>query len=149
MSQSGLIDIGQKNLLLAGVALVILLVLIFGAARIARRPTAGKRLNTEYFSARWQEVQKLCASKSTWPLAIINADKLVDEALRKSRAKGKTMGERLVTVQRTLTSNDTVWYAHKLRNKLVHEEYDKLSERDVKEALIGFRQALKDLGALK
>ncbi len=59
------------------------------------------------------------------------------------------MGERLVTVQRTLTNNDGVWYAHKLRNKLVHDQYDNLKERDVKEALIGFRQALKDLGALK
>ena len=28
-------------------------------------------------------------------------------------------------------------------------QYDNLREHDVKEALIGFRQALKDLGALK
>jgi hypothetical protein len=59
------------------------------------------------------------------------------------------MGERLVTAQRDLSNNDTVWFAHKLRNKLVHEQFVGLKEADVKNALVGFRQALKDLGALK
>ncbi len=147
MNPSGLIDIGTKNLALAGVALVILLVLILGATKFARRRSSS--LNVEYFSKRWRDLQKMCADTATWPLAIIDADKLLDEALKKSHVKGKTMGERMVTVQRSLTNNDSVWYAHKLRNKLVHEQFDHLREHDVKEALIGFRQALKDLGALK
>ncbi|MGB4758790.1 MAG: hypothetical protein WBP26_01915 [Candidatus Saccharimonadales bacterium] len=108
-----------------------------------------KPLNKEYFAKHWQEVQKLCGSKSTWPLAIINADKLLDEALRKSNYKGKSGGERLVSAQRRLTDNDGIWTAHKLRNKLVHEHDEaELKEKEVKGALIAFRQALKDLGAL-
>jgi hypothetical protein len=138
---------GTTSLVLAVLAVLILLALIFGAAKLSR--THMSKLNTDYFTARWKELQKLCADQTTWPLAVIDADKLLDEALRRSRVKGKTMGERLVTVQRLLTDNDSVWYAHKLRNKLVHEEYDNLKERDVKEALIGIRQALKDLGALR
>jgi hypothetical protein len=98
---------------------------------------------------RWQEVQKLCSTSTTWPLAIINADKLLDEALRKARMKGKTMGERLVAAQRRLSDNDGVWFGHKLRNRVVHEEMPKLKQNDVQAALRGFRQALKDLGALK
>jgi hypothetical protein len=133
-------------MLLIGAAVVVLLLLVFGASWLAKRRP--RNLNTEYFNQRWQSLQKLCADKSTWPLAIIEADKLLDEALRKSYIKGKTMGERLVSVQRSLSDNDGVWYAHKLRNKLVHEHYDKLRERDVKDALMGFRRALKDLGAL-
>ena len=140
-------DLSSQNLLMAGVAIVILFVLVWGAALIGKRRPG--RLNSEYFATRWQALQKKCGDKSTWPLAIIDADKLLDDALKKSHVKGKTMGERLVTVQRSLSNNDGVWYAHKLRNKLVHEQYDNLKERDVKEALIGFRQALKDLGALK
>jgi hypothetical protein len=54
-----------------------------------------------------------------------------------------------VSAQHELSNNDAVWMAHKLRNKLVHEDYNKLKENDVKDALIGFRQALKDLGALR
>jgi len=140
-------DVGTTQLILAGIAIVILLMLIFGATWLTKRRFS--KPNVDYFTRRWRDLQKMCADASTWPLAIIDADKLVDEALKKSRVKGKTMGERLVTAQRSLSDNDGIWYAHKLRNKLVHEQYDKLRERDVKDALIGFRQALKDLGALK
>jgi hypothetical protein len=129
----------------AVIGIVIILVLIFGIGFLQRRP---KGLKHEYFEKRWKELQDLCGSKNTWPLAIINADKLLDEALRKRRFKGKAMGERLVAAQRILTDNDGVWFGHKLRNRLVHEDNVKLKERDVKQALLGFRRALKDLGAL-
>ncbi len=140
-------DMSTRNIALTAVALAVLLLLIFGASWLQKRRPG--RLNMQVFSERWKNLQKMCADSSTWPLAIIDADKLLDDALRQSHVKGKTMGERLVTVQRSLSNNDAVWYAHKLRNKLVHEEYDNLKERDVKAALLGFRQALKDLGALK
>jgi hypothetical protein len=130
----------------AAAAIVALLFLVLGAGFLQRRP---KALKTAYFQKRWQELQGLCSSKNTWPLAIINADKLLDEALKKRKYKGKTMGERLVAAQRAITDNDSVWFGHKLRNRLVHEENVKLKEKDVKLALVGFRQGLKDLGALK
>lgn len=128
--------------------LVAILLVAFGGTWFVKHRRRSS-LNQEHFTNRWQEIQSLCVDKKTWPLAIIDADKLVDEALKKLHYKGKTMGERLVAAQRDLTSNDTVWYGHKLRNKLVHEDYKVTSKHDVKDALIGFRQALKDLGALK
>lgn len=127
-------------------AAAALLVVIVIAEVIRRRP---KSLNDRYFRERWQELQKLLADKNTWPLAIINADKLLDEALKRRRFKGKTMGERLVAAQRSLSSNDTVWFAHKMRNKIVHEDFKVVRKNDVKDALLGYLQALKDLGAIK
>jgi len=126
-------------------AVVALLVLVVGAGFVRRRP---KGLNAAYFEKRWKELQMLCGSQNTWPLAIINADKLLDEALKKRKLKGKAMGERLVAAQHILTDNDGVWFGHKLRNRIVHEDNVKLKEKDVKQALLGFRRALKDLGAL-
>lgn len=128
------------------VALALLLALIFGVGYLQRRP---RTLKPEYFQQKWQELQKLCSDKSTWPLAVINADKLLDEALRKRHFKGKSMGERLVAAQRELSNNDAVWFGHKLRNRLVHENNVRLKETDVKQALMGLRQGLKDLGALR
>src|SRR5262245_22449381 len=122
------------------VGILLLLAIVFVAGLLKRRP---KTLKTAYFQKKWQDLQKFCKEKSTWPLAIINADKLLDEALRKRRFRGKTMGERLVSAQRELSDNDATWYGHKLRNRLVHEEV-KLKESDVKKALVGLRQALKD-----
>jgi len=137
----------DTNVLLAIAAGCLILALLFGATFAKRR--LRRSLNKQYYTDRWKELQKFCGDKQTWPLAIIDADKLVDEALKQSRVKGKTMGERLVSAQRDLSNNDAIWFAHKLRNKLVHEQYTGLKERDVKEALVGFRQALKDMGALK
>lgn len=132
------------SLLLIGAAvfLVLFAVLIFV---LRRRP---RSLDPVQFKAKWQELQKLCASKATWPQAILEADKLLDEALKRRKFKGKTMGERLVSAQRELSSNDTVWFGHKLRNKLVHEDYNLTRKNEVKAALLGYWQALKDLGAI-
>lgn len=107
-----------------------------------------RKLKTKKFEAQWKELQKFCSSKETWALAVINADKLLDEALKKKKLKGKSMGERLVEAQRQLTDNDAVWFAHNLAKKLLEDSAPRLRERDVKKSLVGVRQALRDLGAL-
>src|ERR1700722_19821310 len=89
------------------IAAAILLVLIVMVAGVLKLRPRG--LNREFFATRWKELQKQCADKSTWALAVIDADKLLDDVLKKRNYKGKTMGERLVSAQRELTSNDTVW----------------------------------------
>lgn len=126
-----------------GAGLAVLGLITFAA----RRPR--KDLNREYFTTKWKELQKGLNREEMWPMAVIQADNLLDEALKKRRFKGKTMGERLVSAQRSLSDNDGVWFAHKLRNKLVHEVDTKLTKKDVQKALVGLRQALRDLGALK
>jgi hypothetical protein len=128
---------------LAAIGLIVLLVAVVALVGRRKRP-----LNREKFMARWQEIQALCKNKESWPLAIINADKLLDDALKQRRFKGKTMGERMVAAQHSLSENDQVWYGHKLRNRLVHEETPPLKKKEVIRVLTAFRQALKDLGAL-
>jgi hypothetical protein len=128
----------------AAVVIILLIALVLGAGFLKRRP---RQLDTTYFQAKWKEAQDFCVEQSTWPLAVINADKLLDEALKRRKYKGKTMGERMVAAQRDMSDNDGVWFAHKLRNRLVHETEIKLTKSDVKKALFGIRQALKDLGA--
>lgn len=123
---------------------VVILVVILLATKKKRKP-----LNVQKFTERWQNAQKHCGNKNTWPLAIIDADKVLDDALKARKYHGKAMGERLMAAQHDLTSNDTVWAAHKLRNRIVHEENVKLTQKSVKEALLGYRQALRDLGALE
>lgn len=136
----------MNSTLLAAAAVILLLVLIFGTSFLLRRKP--KKLNQEYYQERWQALQSMLKDKATWPLAIIDADKLLDDALKRSKYRGKTMGERLVAAQRDISNNDDVWFGHKLRNRLVHETNVKLTERMVKDALLGIRSALKDLGAL-
>lgn len=114
-------------------------------------PRRKKKLNQAKFTGQWQDLQKLCVSRKTWPQAILEADKLVDEALKKRRFKGRTTGERLVSAQHDLTDNEMIWFGHKLHNRLAQQEIDvrTLKKQDIINALGGFRQALRDLGALE
>lgn len=109
-----------------------------------------RKLKVKKFDRRWQELQKHCATRKTWPQAIIEADNLLCLALKKRGYKGKTAGERLVAAQHDLSSNDTVWVGHKLRQRMEQAEVDvrKLRKKDMVIALAGFREALRDLGAL-
>jgi hypothetical protein len=119
--------------------------MIAGALIIRRRP---RKLKVEHFQENWRTMQKLLASKDTWKQAVVDADKMLDEVLKIRRFSGKSMGERLTKAQRLLSDNESVWFGHKLRNRVENEPDMKLKESDVKQALVGIRQALKDLGAL-
>jgi hypothetical protein len=107
-----------------------------------------KRLKSTYYVRKWRDIQRLCAEKNNWPQAILLSDELLNEVLRKKQKSGKTMGERMVSAQKNFTSNDAVWKAHKIANHIRTNESDKLNEKDVKDSLVAFRQALRDLGAL-
>lgn len=100
------------------------------------------------FRDAWKIITEKARHEETWEIAIINSDKLLDAALRKKGYKGATMGERLINAKNSLSNKNAVWEAHKLRNRLVHEQHVKLSGPKVYESLKGFETALKDLGAL-
>lgn len=126
-----------------GLAVLIVVGFFVVRWRLRKRP-----LNQDYFNAEWKTLQKLLRNKDRWDVALVQADNLLDIALKKKRFGGKTMGERMVKAQRIFTDNDTLWFAHKLRNKIESDPKLKLKEADLKQALVGIRQALKDLGAL-
>lgn len=129
----------------------LILIIIFGVGvlvvvnRLAR--SRQPKLNQQYFHDQWSMLLARVKTPEGMILAVVDADKLLDEALKRHHFRGKTMGERLVAAQRTLSDNDAVWYAHKLRNRLVHEPNVRLKKREAQTALAGFKQGLSDLGA--
>ena len=135
-------SLGTVLLLVIG-GIILLCVLAFVYRRMP------KKLRTDKFLDDWKQLQLFCRDKNTWGQAITDADKLLDKALKRRRFKGKRMGERMVSAQRMISNNDQLWFAHNLAKKVIADPAMKLKETDVKMALIGFRQALKDLGALK
>ncbi len=127
---------------MVGGFVVILSLVVLGTKKLP------KKLKSSHYTRKWREIQKLCADKNEWSNAVIRADNLLDEILKKRRFNGKSTGERLVEAQKKLTTNDAVWNAHKIATKLKQKSTLALKEDDVKNALIAFRQALRDLGAL-
>lgn len=128
-------------------AIIFGIIILYLLARFGRK--IARPLNQEYFEDSWHELLERVRTPEGMVLSIIDADKLLDEALRRRGFRGKTMGERLVAAQRSLSNNDSVWYAHKLRNRLVHEPEVRLRRNEAKNALSGFKQGLRDLGALR
>ena len=128
------------------VAIIFGLAVLFVLSRLVKHKP--RRLNQQYYQKKWLEILARVKTYDGMILAVIDADKLFDEALKKRNYSGKTMGERLVAAQHEINDNDAVWYAHKLRNRLVHDSTVRLRENEAKNALAGFRQGLKDLGAL-
>lgn len=129
------------NIVLGVVVLLVVLIVV-----LRRMP---RRLKHDYYMDKWKELQGYCKDKKTWPTALEEADKLLDKALKKRKFKGKSMGERMVSAQRIMTNNDGMWFAHNLAKKVIADPKTRLKDTDVKMALVGFRQSLKDLGALK
>ncbi len=86
---------------------------------------------------------------SNLKLAVIEADKLFDEVLKRSGFQGGTMGDRLANITATQLSNiEPVWQAHKLRNRIVHEPDYQLNRAEAELAVNIYRQALEELGIL-
>ena len=127
---------------------VVAVLVLGGAGYLVWRWKRPPKLKQIFFKAEWQELQKLLRNKERWDVALIQADNLMDIALKKNRFRGGSMGERMVKAQKMFTDNDGVWLAHKLRKEVESNPDFKLTEKDLKEALIAIRQALKDLGAL-
>lgn len=129
-------------MIILGIFVALLIVVIY---LIKKWP---RRLKPGFYTNKWKALQKLCKEKATWPEALSEADKLLDKALKKRKFKGKSMGERLVSAQRSFSNNDAVWFAHNVCKKVLADPDIRLREDDVKAALVGFRQGLRDIGAL-
>lgn len=104
------------------------------------------------FMARWEEIKRHIDSgkEAQWKLAIIEADALVDGILEKAGYQGETMGEKLSLITKDqIQSLDGLWFAHKMRNQIVHDPEFKASQSDAIEAVGKFEQVLKELQVLQ
>lgn len=123
----------------------ILAGVLVAASQLARRSSG---LDRAKFAKRWQEVTSLMEGGVTGQkMAVIEADKLLDQALKAKGVAGETMGDRLKSAGAILGDQDSVWQAHRLRNRLVHEE-TKINKRQAARALRSINRSLKKLGAL-
>lgn len=105
-----------------------------------------KGIDSAHFKNEWNDCIELSKEPKTRPMSIVQADKLLDSALKCLGFKGNSMGERLISGKSKLKHRDEVWYSHKLRNKIVHETAFEPSESEVKKALNGYYKTFKDLG---
>lgn len=109
-----------------------------------------KKLNVDEYRVKFLAVENQLKydDPASHSLAVLNADKIVDQALREIGFLGETMGERMKTAEKKFSNNNAIWAAHKLRNEIAHETDTVVSYDEAKVALASFKKALKDLGAI-
>lgn len=131
----------MKILLVVIVALMIAVVLVYFMvlALMRRMLRAGARIAVEMA---WKKVRE----HDNPVLRVVEADKILDEALRLLGYTG-SLGEKLKKAGPRFSNLNAVWAAHKLRNRLVHELDVKPADREVDQAVSAFHKALTDLGA--
>jgi hypothetical protein len=83
-----------------------------------------------------------------WKLAIIEADIILDETLKKRGYVGSSLGERLRNISPTqLQSLNDAWEAHKIRNRIAHEGADfVLTKRVADETINRYRRVFTEFG---
>lgn len=140
MMGSGLIAF-LLGILLIGILLAVVIV-------VTKKGTVN--LNVEKYRSKWLAIERKLQrdEASSYYLCVLDADKLLDQALRERGTKGNTMGERMKTSKDIWSNANAVWSAHKLRNQIAHETDAKVDYSDARQALSSFKQALKDVGAI-
>lgn len=128
-------------------------ILVFGGIVlwfVATRAQGSRTFNQDKYRSEWLAIEhKLVkGNEPTYHLAILYADKLLDRALKEAGYKGQTMGDRMRSAKDIWSSANHVWTAHKLRNQVAHETDVKVNYETVQRAMIAYKQALKDVGAI-
>lgn len=130
--------------------LVAILLLVVALIVFLTRHTPKLNLDKEFYQAEWLKIINSCElnNHSSFAMAIINGDNLVDKAMLELGLSGRSMGERLKKYPQKFSNLNGLWAAHKLRNRLAHETGVKLNKDLTTQALANFKRALKDLGAI-
>lgn len=94
----------------------------------------------------WEKILKRLDSsnESEYKVAIIEADKLVDELIAKFGYKGENFKERLDAIPEGHLKNlEKIKEAHEVRNKVIHEENFALNREEARRILDNFSELLK------
>ena len=147
-------DITSVGKFVAGlIAAVFVFLLLRSAWRFLRRLFLAPRLegmDRKVIQSRWAEIERLTASGAEMDLkmAVMEADKLLDHALKAMSMAGTTLGERLKFAAYRYPDIRKVWNAHRLRNQLVHESSFYLELSYARRAIRDYRDALRLLNLL-
>lgn len=133
---------------IAGLALLIVFFLAYlTTPKVEEPPKEKPEIKPVFVRERWEEVLEHIKEKS-FALAIIEADNVLDEALKNLGYRGESIGDRLKRISAAdLPMLNELWEVHKIRNQIVHDGY-KIGEEETIKALKTYKKALLELGII-
>jgi len=124
-------------LIVAIIVLLFVLILVGG----------GAQRNKDLIKAELPVAEKLVKGNiSQVKEGIMKFDNILNKSLQAKGFRGQTLGERLKSANRYFKWNDYsgIWEAHKLRNKIVHEDHDP-GGTEIKKSVKYFKLAINKL----
>lgn len=130
------------------VAILVVGILIFVAITLTQNRRQG--FNREKYQSAWLAINSSLKKDSpdSANMAIVKADKLLDQALIELGIPGDSLGERLKKLRGRFSDENSLWAAHKMRNRIAHETNFNADYGKARRALVAYKNALRDLGAI-
>lgn len=138
----------QVQIVIAVVGFVLTVIALTWIRRAARRWRFGA--GRDEVAKHWADVENLIESgdPSSLRLGLIQADAVLDLALKAKAFPGTTTGERLKFASRKYRQLRQTFWARSLRNRLVHEAGAEVSAGELRRAIGELKRALEVMGAL-
>jgi len=154
-------DVFPYKIISAVISLILLGVVIYLIILIRKEIKESLLMVTESIDApevpqqrimkQWDGIVRKLASDDpdSYKMAIIEADKIFDDLLKRIGYQGEDMGERLKQITPAQVANiQQVWAAHKVRNRIAHEPDFYLTKEDAIRAIEAYERAFEDLELL-
>lgn len=133
-------------ILIALVAIVLVLLFLF-LIWLKRKLGLRKSGLKKKVDQKFNEINQLLAidNESAFKTAVIEADKLLDFVLKARGVRGTTLGERLKNSKGLIRDLNNIWFAHKVRNRLVHDLDSKIKRSETTRVIKIFRKTINHL----
>lgn len=123
--------------------------LLFGGKKSSKYPPEKINRDPDFTHNKWQEINELMrlGNPSNYSRAVLEADKLLDHALKAQMVPGLTMGDRLKAARNKFSSEgyDAAWRAHKVRNELAHNAEFQIMDYSARDTLKNYEKAIKEV----
>lgn len=137
-------------LFVAGIAYSVTQLLAINKKRkLVTVPNIWADLPVEKRLSKWDGVTRRMKSESAadWSMAIIEADSIMDDIMKRIGYRGESFGERLKNIEPSdFDSLQDIWEAHKVRNRIAHEGANfKITRAEAERAVKLFEKGLREL----
>lgn len=108
-------------------------------------------IEKEFFTKQWGFISEKIGQDQphSWALAVVDADKLVDEAMKRMGVPGEHFADRLSNLDSAeIKSMEKLWKVHRIRNDIAHLPGFTLSKKDSKEILEAYKNFLIEVGLI-
>lgn len=118
--------------------------------REAYRPVKIKEQEANARRVQWEVIlgHVNSANHAEWKLAVLEADKMLEDILDERGYVGAGLGEKLKDANGKFKTVQLAWEGHKLRNRIAHEQQLEMTNKMARDAAAQFQAVFEELGVI-